>query len=1537
MQCPNKSYKSNINQQLSDWQLLINKLGSEKEAYKAYILNGFDIPLVEQAFYQSSSKNEFFNKYGDKKWPWSSWKETKKALEKEFPALNFVVNKTPIGQASFQPINKPLYQDSNKGLKKTDEEINDKIKGFLQAIGVTHINVSEIRDSEGNILSATAVARMLTRVIEVVEGKADVTTLPEEAAHFFVAMLKDNQILEKMLSDIDKYDVYAEVTNSKFYQEQYKNDDRQMRMEAVGKQIVKSIIAKQEETNKILDTKVKSFWNRVFDKIKSLFKKVDSRTIKNLYEVAGEAILKGDTSMLNTSKDLSSEVLYQASSTNQDKLIDALDNKFKISYNENKVNSKTSKKGVYELNEDGVIVDVLNRVSDRVEAINKKRNFTDRTDKQKAEDEVKRLVGVSGHADIQNIVTRKVESLNGVTTTQKESNLSKSAYKELETFFDKFIDEFPPGTKFYTEKTIYDEKSKEAGTIDLLAVLPDGRTEIYDWKFVEFKQKDASGRIVSKSVAWYKEENYNVQLTRYRQILRDNYGVEKFGKTRVIPISAEYRGNNLKSLEIGNDKVDDLDKPYLNPIPISGLKASEVEFTGDKKIDDLLEVLLQQRKQILDKIEYTAEGKLKKSERLERINNSIKKLQVEGDVKSFLDDAIFELNYIVNVGIENLSNDDLVRAKSLVDYYSDLIKTDLLPEDQSLKYKETLSRVITNSQAIYAKVSAEAEKRVKQVALEQGVDNLTDLQPETGLMARLFRSISQANHPIIKTFYKLVVKQKEKIYKDSKVLNDKIGVAIKNLESWGKSKGLSGLDIYKDILQFKDGKWTGKLINKWDQNYYSKKKDAISDKDYEWLSNNTEFDSKRYDEYLERNKKVWEKMYLGETNGKQKLERRIEEYQLRYDVRISNTAYLNSSNNFLHPKETWRSKEWTKLQAPENRPLKEFYDLFNDTINEFREYLPLDIEGNFIPNVKNDLLDQILANGLNSVSGLGESITQHLEVGSDETVGMIDEITGEKIKSIPLLYTTKIDPGAKSRDLGKVLSIFGNMAYNYKHMSEIESSTNMLKDILGSQKQLITTTNGKVLKSKVTGKIAAALGSSNSLEQFNDFANYYLYGIKVKGKDTSFTMFGKELSGQKTFSKVIQYYSTKSLTLNLLSGLANGIGGTSNAFFEGLKGRFYDNSEFSKGLALLSSKNTKAYSLMEYFDISSTNSEFKKANNLSVSATTKNMTMDKFFILQHGGDFVIENGVLLAMLQSHTLKDGKIVKKDKTDKSLLELTSLNKDKVNIEGLSEEEYHKFRRKVKYLYSTIKGNTNPEDINSIKMTVLGQALMQFRGWIPRMADERFGELRYTEDLETWEMGKYKTFWNQVINKQVIPNLIRSITAGGVLGIGANSINSKSVTQKAIQLYNEAKAKNPDLKITQEQFIALHKQNLRSTALELQLILVITLVLIGLKGGDDDDKDPVRRAAMKILQRNLAEISFFADPGSTTSLLKKPVPILSFATDITGFIGDFTGEGVGYLTSDEKRIKKNKPLRKFNKIFPVSNALENFWNLADPDYNK
>lgn len=46
MPCPNKSFKTDLNQEKTDWEMLVDALGSEEAAMTEYVFNGFDIPDV---------------------------------------------------------------------------------------------------------------------------------------------------------------------------------------------------------------------------------------------------------------------------------------------------------------------------------------------------------------------------------------------------------------------------------------------------------------------------------------------------------------------------------------------------------------------------------------------------------------------------------------------------------------------------------------------------------------------------------------------------------------------------------------------------------------------------------------------------------------------------------------------------------------------------------------------------------------------------------------------------------------------------------------------------------------------------------------------------------------------------------------------------------------------------------------------------------------------------------------------------------------------------------------------------------------------------------------------------------------------------------------------------------------------------------------------------------------------------------------------------------------------------------------------------
>ena len=101
-------------------------------------------------------------------------------------------------------------------LLPADKKLNSKIENFLREIGVPIKTVKTLRDRDGSPMGGIAVADMLRKVVEVVENKADITTLPEEAAHFFVEIIKETnpKLYNQMFNNITDYSIYQYVIDN---------------------------------------------------------------------------------------------------------------------------------------------------------------------------------------------------------------------------------------------------------------------------------------------------------------------------------------------------------------------------------------------------------------------------------------------------------------------------------------------------------------------------------------------------------------------------------------------------------------------------------------------------------------------------------------------------------------------------------------------------------------------------------------------------------------------------------------------------------------------------------------------------------------------------------------------------------------------------------------------------------------------------------------------------------------------------------------------------------------------------------------------------------------------------------------------------------------------------------------------------------------------------------------------------------------------------------------------------------------------------
>ena len=65
---------------------------------------------------------------------------------------------------------------------------------------------------------------MVNKVVAVSQGKADITTLPEEASHFIIEMLgKEHPLYKAMMKNITETKEYAQVKEE--YKDVYTNEE----------------------------------------------------------------------------------------------------------------------------------------------------------------------------------------------------------------------------------------------------------------------------------------------------------------------------------------------------------------------------------------------------------------------------------------------------------------------------------------------------------------------------------------------------------------------------------------------------------------------------------------------------------------------------------------------------------------------------------------------------------------------------------------------------------------------------------------------------------------------------------------------------------------------------------------------------------------------------------------------------------------------------------------------------------------------------------------------------------------------------------------------------------------------------------------------------------------------------------------------------------------------------------------------------------------------------------------------------------------
>lgn len=1211
-------------------------------------------------------------------------------IEKITPSQSFLfVDVLPLSKEKQNSLFSQLSEDK---LIANERKIIQLSKDLLTKMGVDYKIVKDIYVN-GRKLNANGVADILGGLVQVTRGK-EYQALPEETMHFVTEILEqtNSQLFNKLLKEINDYRIYSEVlavySKDPFYTgKDGKPDIRKLKKEAIAKQLVNTIINKIEGNERPeLVAKSQSWWKDILDFIKSLF-------VKSGFDQAALDILSGKE--IGTIEDLRnndpsmSDIPFLQKNTAQS-LFDKL----------KQVASTVEKKDEsYYVNGKKVP-----RVSDIVHDWYGRRfaeKSLTKSEYEQSVDNLKAEKGTAGHNDIQHAFSLFVDENGDLRETPLEDSgyisqlnpKDSKMYNILKENLKERLNSFPKGTKFLSEITVYNQRRNIAGTMDFVAITPEGKVSILDWKFMDLNTT------FYKDIPWYKVNAWNLQMEQYKLILEGAYGVKNqdFQQTRMIPIKATYsyadrkKGElpRLTNVQIGSVNVKEITEDYLLPVGLEG------EKTGNRKIDALIEKLNAVYKKFSEK-KALPEEKLSKAEQLNALFTAIRQLQIKGNLKPLLYQAKV-LNKQIQTTIEKfekqwkgkdpkdftqkeISNfaEELETAQNSIVHYttldvdlSFLFSGELTKEDKELR--DDLRDVVDNARILESNVEEVSGDFADQfVAGSEEVNNI--LAPEKIIkgITKWFSSTATLQLKAMEVLYKKANRAFAHASMDTLDETKKLNTIKESYDKWATKNNLTQ-DNYFNILKKPD---KNQLIDQFKVEFYKELKSKVAEKDLEWIKANV--DMVAYKTHLnllldKETQRILDKPRVGtEQEVKEAIEREIKQAEELYNIsqQTSPGWSLNKEMAKFPVKEKWETNEWKELHKAENKPALEFYNYIKER-NEYYTSIGY-IHGKqtriFLPYVRKGLMEKIVTGKLGEIK-LGEQFLRDISIDEgDVGYGKIDPLTGRLIDTVPIYFTKEIE-GPLSNDLFRNMALFNEMAIRYKYVSDIEAQARALVNVERNKKAIATSIFGKTVYKD--GRLEYTPDNNENSKLLEDMVKGIIYGqryIQSETFDQMLTTFGKtgeklneklgvklfpenlegrQVSINKVLTQLNNTFQLNALGLNPLSALSNFLGGSFQSIIN--SGKYFTKTDFTANELWLMSgkmigKDQKKYiGALEYFLPLTDNYNREIAKTLSLSKLSQENIQEFLMIMMRKSDWLVQTTNFYAFLENSIVQDGKVV------------------------------------------------------------------------------------------------------------------------------------------------------------------------------------------------------------------------------------------------------------------------------------------------------
>lgn len=1135
---------------------------------------------------------------------------------------------------------------------------------------------------------------------------------------------------------------------------------------------------------------------------------------------------------------------------------------------------------------------------------------------QKARRKKQALVGVTGHSDMENIIKAATDE-NGALIPMTEVKypsglmLKPEAAKALFNYLVGTPDNpgilyqnaiFPAGTIFRTEQIIYDEKRDIAGTIDLLAIQPDGKVSILDWKFI-FQNIEKY-----PDVSFFKQKDIRIQLGQYRQIL-GTYGVDynNFHKLEAIPIhlkvSFDQQQNPiLTQLSIANPDVRQETRRYLLPV------ASTDQSTGNETLDKYVKSLYELYNAIYEK-KAAPEHKELKIEQLNSISGAIRELQIKQEFLPFYQQA--------NVFLKS--------TESLVEEYYEKFagvdpKSDKLSDDQ---INDFLSRLNTTRENLpkYADLYAVFNSIYGDENLSPDQKDLSDrLAKLSGKASKLIKDIDivYIGNQQFPGFVPRFIAQREGSIKGLEAPEKTVNLisrdfSIQSLVQtaamqaggniYSKAVNKAGIDKQETLAEFKTlsdnfeksgGKWSSLIDEKKNTLIADVKKEAY-DKfneatnplkpDIKWLKENIDIEryKKETAEYLRKMEDEIQKQTFPHESDEQLNEERKKRIQTLRDNNSIDTDtslgwFSKRLRRYLKRENFYTAEYEAIMDKPEALALYNFMRDFNYYARKTHYHdSTRQTIGKFLPWVKASTYERLKQG--DGIKAVYEGFQAIAKIADDEEVyyGRQNPNTGEVLKSVPVFFTRKKDDVSYSQDVQRNFALYINSVIDHAYAVEVEDKMQAILEVEKTKSRLEVDENNNI-KILENGKLAEVPNNSRNAELYESFVDSTIYGERFsKNQFLSPTQL-------KTVDNFNKYFRLKVFALNLITPFVNTFGGNLQAIINA--GKYWKARDFLKNELKIVQNHFRGLEgniekgVLDYFIPLNTDKNQLTARRMTKDQLNKWSISEVLMSPMRYTDSVIEKATALTMIENAMIdENNQIVSirdyvrkefagrydnaqeqqefKSKFKKRMDELKatkSLTKvAKFDSEGLLElpnidrksDTFISFRRKIQNEIKRINGSLSEDDRRNADRNIVQRSMMMFKNWIPLTVESRYGALKKNAATDEYQIGRARVFWQVLINGAK-GNKFKGLVQGLKDLKDMSSANTKGLQLLADYYKRTAddyyKKTGKKLEMSKEEFFDMVRQAIASQIRDNIMLLSLFSLFAFVKyhAPDDDDAE-------------------------------------------------------------------------------------------------